>query len=264
LDCIKIDLPRDLMYIELHTLADLHKGDAFCDNKLIKKRLEHIKETKHAYALFNGDLVNWATRLHVSDPYSERLTPMQQIQSLVDMIGPIADKTIAVDPGNHEFRAYKTEGIDIMRLACREIGIEDRYSPTGALVFLRMGELTSLKESNGSGKPRQASYVLYMLHGSGGGRKEGAKAIRLADMASIVDADIYIHSHTHLPMIMREGFYRTDPRNSTAAYVDKLFVNTGAALDYGGYGQAGEFKPASKETPVIFLSGTKKEYKASL
>ena len=34
--------------------------------------------------------------------------------------------------------------------------------------------------------------------------KEGrAKAIRLADMACIVDADIYIHSHTHLPMIMK-------------------------------------------------------------
>ena len=33
-----------------------------------------------------------------------------------------------------------------------------------------------------------------------------AKAIRLADMASIVDADIYIHSHTHLPMIMKQAY----------------------------------------------------------
>ena len=42
---------------------------------------------------------------------------------------------------------------------------------------------------------RQMCYTIYTTHGRGGGRKEGAKAIRLADMASIVDADIYIHSH---------------------------------------------------------------------
>lgn len=265
MDCIKIDLPREQNRIELHVIADTHHGDAFCDVRAVKQRLDYIAQNKNAYVLWNGDLVNWATKLHISDPYAERLTPMQQIQAIVDMVGPLAARTIAVTPGNHEFRAYKTEGIDIMRLACREVSIEDKYATTGALVFLRMGEMArGMKESNGSGKPRQASYVLYMLHGSGGGRKEGAKAIRLADMACIVDADIYIHSHTHLPMIMREGFYRTDPRNNTVAYVDKLFVNTGATLDYGGYGQAGEFKPASKRSPVITLRGDVKEYEASL
>jgi hypothetical protein len=103
-----------------------------------------------------------------------------------------------------------------------------------------------------------------MLHGSGGGRKEGAKAIRLADMASIVDCDIYCHAHTHLPMIMKQGFYRTDVRNSTVAHVNKLFVNTAANLSYGGYGEAQEFKPSSKDTPVIYLNGRKKEFNAKL
>ena len=107
-------------------------------------------------------------------------------------------------------------------------------------------------------------YTLYLLHGSGGGRKEGAKAIRLADMASIVDSDIYIHSHTHLPMIMKQGFYRIDVRNSTVEFVNKLFVNTAANLNYGGYGEAQEFKPSSKDTPVIHLNGTKKEFSAKL
>jgi hypothetical protein len=103
-----------------------------------------------------------------------------------------------------------------------------------------------------------------MLHGSGGGRKEGAKAIRLADMASIVDADIYIHNHTHLPMVMKQAFFRTDIPNSTFGIVDKLFVNGAANLNYGGYGEAQEFKPSSKESPVIHLSGTKKYMSAKL
>ena len=83
-------------------------------------------------------------------------------------------------------------------------------------------------------------------------------------MASIIDCDIYIHSHTHLGMIMKQGFHRVDSRNSTVANVSKLFVNTSANLNYGGYGEAGEFKPSSKDTPVIYLSGTRKDFQARL
>lgn len=47
--------------------------------------------------------------------------------------------------------------------------------------------------------------------------KRETEAIRLADMASIIDCDIYIHSHTHLPMVMKQGFHRIDLQNSTVA-----------------------------------------------
>lgn len=83
-------------------------------------------------------------------------------------------------------------------------------------------------------------------------------------MASIIDADIYIHSHTHLPMVMKQAFHRVDPKSSTVANVSKLFVNTASNLNYGGYGEAGEFKPSSKDTPVIYLDGKKKKYEAKL
>ena len=132
-------------------------------------------------------------------------------------------------------------------------------------MFIRLGEdIYRHKETNGSGNIRKICYTLYVLHGSGGGRKEGAKIIRLADMASIIDTDIYIHSHTHLPMIMKQAFHRIDPRNNTVALVNKLFVNTAANLDYGGYGEAQAFKPSSKDTPVIRLNGSKKIFEARL
>ena len=132
-------------------------------------------------------------------------------------------------------------------------------------MFLSVGESSrGAKQSNGSGKLRQMLYTLYCTHGRGGGRKEGAKAIRLADMASIVDADIYIHSHTHMPMIMRQAFFRIDIPNRTSMKVDKLFVNTAANLDYGGYGQVAEFKPNSNRSPIILLDGKHKDFKAIL
>jgi hypothetical protein len=65
-------------------------------------------------------------------------------------------------------------------------------------------------------------------------------------------------------MIMKQAFHRVDNTNSTVSLVDKLFVNTAANLTYGGYGEAGAFKPNSNDTPVIYLSGTKKYFEAKL
>jgi DNA repair exonuclease SbcCD nuclease subunit len=188
---------------------------------------------------------------------------MEQIEQFVELIRPIKDKVLAITPGNHERRSYKTEGIDITEIAARELGIHSKYSKTAALLFIRFGE-GNKKESNGSGRYRKLCYTVYLTHGAGGGRKEGAKAIRLADMASIVDADIYIHSHTHLPMVMKENYYRVDIQNSNAMPVTKLFVNTAATLNYGGYGEMYEFKPSSKDNPIIYLNGRKKEFTARL
>ena len=140
----------------------------------------------------------------------------------------------------------------------KQLGLYDRYAREGGVVFLRVGE------QSGRRAGRQVCYTLYCTHGSGGGRKEGAKAIRLADMASIVDTDVYVHSHTHLPMVMKQNCYRIDTSNSAVAEVSKLFVNTSAQLKYGGYGQTYEFKPSNNTPPIIYLSGTKKEFAARL
>lgn len=262
---IRCDLPRTLNSVEIHTFADLHIGDAFCDKQLIKERIKYIQEHENAYCILNGDIMNNATRTSVSDSYAEEIPPMEQLTMYIDLFEPIKDKILCITSGNHENRTYRKEGIDLSQIVARQFGISDKYSKEGALLFVRFGAVSSnRKETSGTGQVRKVCYTIYITHGSGGGRKEGAKAIRLADMASIVDADIYIHSHTHLPMIMKQAYYRTDIPNSTASLVTKLFVNTAAALNYGGYSQAYEYKPASKDTPVIYLNGHKKEYTARL
>jgi hypothetical protein len=260
---IKIDLPRELSSVELHTFADEHVGDELCDIKRLMERIEYVKNTPNAYCILNGDLIDNATKTSIGDTYTQVFSPMEQLEKAVELFAPIKDKILCITHGNHENRTYKKEGINLSRLIADQLGLGDRYTPTSAVLFIRLGELT-LKESRGSGNYRQVCYTLYVLHGSGGGRKEGAKAIRLADMASIVDTDIYIHSHTHLPMTMKQAYHRIDPRNSTVALVTKLFVNTAANLNYGGYGEAQEFKPSSKDTPVIYLNGKTKSFEARL
>lgn len=188
MESIKIDLPK-MDVAEIHTFADLHIGDKFCNKKLIQERIELVKGKKNAYAILNGDIVNNATKTSVSDSYAEELSPMEQISTFVELFEPIKDKILCITSGNHENRTYNKEGVDITRLCARQLGLEERYSKTGMVVFLRIGGRNKNHDT-------ATRYVIYCNHGSGGGRKEGAKAIRLADMASIVDADI-IHSFTH-------------------------------------------------------------------
>ena len=261
--CIRADFPNDWKYANLYTLADLHVGDSHSVYPEIESRINEIAQDPYGLCILNGDLMNTALKTSVSDIYSEVLSPMQQINRMVEMLRPIVGKIIGITTGNHENRVYRNDGIDITRIACRELGIEDKYSPEGVMIYLRFGTRC------GHGRHREKNpaqwYTIYASHGGGsGGRKEGAKAIRLADMASIVDADVYIHSHTHLPMLMKQRYYRMSPANCSVSCVERLFVNTGATLDYGGYGQAQEFKPGSLSTPVIHLQADRKHASATL
>lgn len=261
IETVKFVIDQPLDYVKIHTLSDWHIGDFFCNQSEIKKIIKNIAEDPHAYVICNGDLMNNATKNSVSDAYAENIPPMEQIKTVTDILEPIKDKIIMLTQGNHEARTYRDDGIDLTYLVAKQLGIADRYTRNGGLIFFRFDNNTVGKSSRHGNK---LCYIIYAIHGAGGGRKEGAKAIRLADMAAIVDADIYIHSHTHLPMIMKEAYYRVSPSNSSVAKVDKLFVNTSSKLEYGGYGQAYEFKPSSIADPIIFLSGKKKEFNAKL
>ena len=255
---ITCDLPRSLTKAEIEVFADLHIGDNHCDMKLIRERIQRVAENDHVYCILNGDLMNNATKTSVSDIYTEDIPPMEQIKRCIELFGPIKDKILCITSGNHEKRTDKKENIDLTEVMAMQLGLQDKFSKGACLLFLRLGD------KGKHGHNTQMRYVIYALHGSGGGRKEGAKATKLADMAGIVDADIYIHSHTHLPMVIKQAFYRTDTRNSTVNLVTKLFVNTSAMLDYGGYGEEYEFKPSAKDCPIIHISGTKREMIARL
>ena len=262
---VKRTLPRTLDNVLIVAIGDSHLGDPRADVALLRERIDYIKTHENAYAIINGDILNNAVRSGVSDIYGEICSPMEAVKSVVELMSPIKDKIIAYLDGNHEARSYKDSGLKIGHFVAAELGILDRYASEGAYIFLRFGEVSDKhKESNGSGEFRRLCYTVYCSHGDGGGRKEGAKAIRLADMATIADADIYIMSHTHLPLTMKQSFYRVDVRNSKVALVEKTFVNTGAFLDYGGYAERKMFKPASKSTPYILLDGKKKKVEVIL
>lgn len=255
---IKADLPSWLKEAEIVAIADWHWSDPRSDHDKILADIEYIKTHDNCYCILNGDIMDCAIASSVGDTYGATLSPMDELKVCVELFRELAQsgKILCVLPGNHERRHYKTNGIDITELMCRQLGIEDRYAPSTALLFIRFGELSSRLHN------RKVLYTMYVSHGNGGGRKEGGKVQRLVDLSTIVDADIYCVGHTHLPALLKDTYVRPDPRNNSVSYCTRLYVNTSAKLDYGGYGENFGYKPGCTDTPIIYLSGTHKEMRA--
>lgn len=255
---VKIELSQNLRYIEIETFADLHLGDPGCRVNEIRKRIRAVKDDPHKYIILNGDLMNNATRNSVSDPYAERLSPMEQLRKTADLFEPVKDKILAITNGNHERRTAKESGIDLMEIIAREYGIADRYADEGLVLFLRFGEDDAAHHN------RKILYTFYITHGAGGGRSEGSKTNALMQLSNIIDADIYIHSHMHTALIVPDSFFRIDTANNAIQQVNRLYISTAAELDYGGYGQVAKMRPQATQTPIIRLDGRRKEATAYL
>ena len=254
---IRADLPKTLETVELLVLADYHYADPHSDHDAIKRDIDYVATHENAYCVLAGDLMNCAIKSSVSDTYGDTLSPMDELTVCMDLLGPIAHKIVGIVGGNHEARHYKTNGVDMTRILARQLGIEDKYSQDTAMVFLRFGG-----DKGNDHHHRPILYTIYLTHGTGGGRKEGGKVQRLVDLSSICDADIYVMGHTHLPATLKTAFARPNPGNSSISYCTKLFINSAAKLDYGGYGDIGGFRPNSKDTPRAILSGTTKDMRA--
>lgn len=265
---VKVDLSENLTKVYIDILSDLHIGDPLCDLENVKARINKIAKNEECYAILNGDLLNMALKDSKSDVYSS-FSPMEELELLIELLAPIKDKILCVQTGNHENRTVKSTNIDTTRLVCKQFGIEDRYDPISNVVFLRFGKDTKRgKEMRGkSTEPcyRKHVYSIYCRHtGGSGGRRVGSKLNGLHDMSMIVDADIFITGHTHMPAIFKSNRFVINKNNSCVTEIEQMFINTGAELNYGGYGEEKNYSPLCRKTPIIKLGGVTRSIEAYL
>jgi predicted MPP superfamily phosphohydrolase len=254
---ININLGKDLKELRIIPISDVHIGDKLTNYKLLKEVLETIKNTPNVYTIINGDFCNTALKNSKSDIYSEELTPMQEINRMLELLTPIKEKILVIGTGNHESRITKETGIDVVKLVAKQLGIEDRYADSWWYLFLRFGEKQK-------GRKIPVSYQISGYHGSGGGRKVGSKANRLEEMSQTVIADLYIMSHTHKPLSTKGAIYLPDYGNNTLNKKQLYYLMTNSFLDYGGYGEVLGFTPTDNTPTEAVLDGTKRKIKVIL
>jgi len=254
---VNVKLSEDIKKLYIIPISDVHLGDKHLNMKLLKETLKRIKEEENTYTILNGDFCNFALKNSKSDVYEDDLSPMEQLNLMLDLIEPIKDKILVISTGNHEDRIKKETNMDVTSLVAKQLGIEDRYADGWWYLYLRFG-----KKVVGAYKPM--CYQITGYHGSGGGRKPGGKANRLQEMSQVVIADIYIMGHTHSPMSMKQQIYLPDYANNTLNKKEMHYIISNSFLEPGGYAEKLGMLPVSNTITEIELDGTKREIKTRL
>lgn len=250
------DLPQ-FDELRLYVLSDVHFEDKHCNKKRLMAWRNEVESEENHYVVINGDIVNAATRNSVSDIYSAQSSPDQALDDIVDFLEPIKDRILVIIDGNHEGRVKKEAGIKPLKRVARELGIGHLYADDAYLLYVSFGK--SQKRN-----ARKMVYSIYGMHGSGGGKKVGGKINALVSLGENIDADVYIMSHTHQPVILPRTFYRCDYRNKKVTPIEKMYINSNAFLDFGGYGEALGFSPPSLRYPVVIMNGYERYIKAEI
>lgn len=246
MNTIKVDLGSQKEFVNLYPLGDIHLGSSHFDKKKFEQYIKMVKNDENGVLILNGDLINNAIKTSVSDIYTDTMSPENQLDMLYEYLLPIKDKVIGCTTGNHEERTYRLTGIDVSKNLCYRLGIEDLYSPIANIIFLSFGK------SRGRDNIRN-TFSIYHSHGVGGGRTVGAKANSVKRMSEIVHADIYIHSHTHVPMAFKSNYVMSNCSNKGIKEITRLFANTQSYEAFGGYGERMLLTPTNNDGVVITL-----------
>lgn len=251
---IKVNLDENIKELTIIPLSDVHIGDKLSNLKLLKECLDRIKNEPYTYTIINGDFCNTALKNSKSDVYSDTMTPMEQLTTMVSLLEPIKDKILVMAPGNHEQRILKETSIDVTKIVAKQLNIEDRYSDGWWYLYLRFGK-------KDQGRKAPMCYQITGYHGSGGGRKIGGKANRLVDMSQVVIADLYIQGHQHQQIATRSAIYIPDYANNSLTKKELYYLMSNSFLDYGGYGETLGFNPTSNHPTEATLDGKRRRIK---
>ena len=92
----------------------------------------------------------------------------------------------------------------------------------------------------------------------------GGKANRLQEMSQVVIADVYIMSHTHTPMSMKQQIWLPDYANNSLNKKEMYYLISNSFLEPEGYGEKLGMIPVSNTITEIELDGTKRKIKTIL
>jgi len=199
--------------ISLIVICDSHVTSVEGARELVDEIRRTCEAVENPRILFLGDIVQMDI-VKPGTPFGA--DPMAEMTELAKIISEFAPVTVGVVVGNHEERLERVAGIDPMKLFCTLYGVP--YLGCAALIRLSFP---------------WGARTIYAIHGSGGGKRIGAKANKLEDLIQVASADIYLHAHTHEFVVFER--YRIE-YGLHGPFVNKLLlVNLPARQKYPAY-----------------------------
>ena len=235
---------RDETEIGLAVICDLHVGSKQCDVAAVKSWIKTIKDNQWK-VLLGGDLLEMSLKNSVGDVYDQQLSPLEQIDSVVEMLKPIKDQILHSVGGNHEYRVVKAVGIDPSLLIARELGVG--YSAYQSVGRIQVGE---------------AHWKIGLTHGAGGGSLLGSKLNVAMKLSKVYpNLDLYMSGHTHTDVSASDTIkdISLNKGRVTGTVAVRRFSGCGSLLSYEeSYAEAKLMAPAAKAQVVHFLGDRKR------
>lgn len=205
-------------------LGDIHFGNKYHNPVYLERALEFAsRNRRRCRIVLMGDLMEVATKTSVGrGVYDERYPTQRQFEIAVETFKPYADLIDLVIEGNHEERIIRDTSFEIIQEFCYRIDRPDAYGKFSGIVnFATAGN----------------TYSLYAWHGATNGTTEASVTNALLKMRERAICHLYAMGHTHKLFSFGRKVYLPNPESSEPAIIEQMFINTGTAVDDGGYGE---------------------------
>lgn len=242
-DLIVHKLDRDLPYINIYPIGDLHIGSREFNIDSFNRWKKTVMEDEFAKVVIVGDIMDMATKTSVTNIYEATMTPFEQREWVIREFGEFKDKIVGAVRGNHEYRANNLLGICPMYDVLAKLDIGHLYRPNMTFIKVNLGSRN---------KDRQVSYTLVLAHGQARNRTK--------QFPYAVDGmDIMVTGHFHEPSNTFPSKIVIDSKNETVSFKPFTHITVPSFTTLGGYTLRGMFMPQDNEKfPIIRLDGGKK------
>ena len=247
--------------ITIIPISDVHLGSPECMEKEFIQFVEKIAKEDNVYVTIGGDLLDNCTRSSIGNPFTAVLSPSAQKREMAKILEPIKDRILCFVPGNHERRSGRDADDDPVYDIAAILGKEHLYREDIAFLKIKLGKARSSKDQS----RYRPTYMLVVVHGSGGGILTGGAVNRNERFGYVIDGmDVLISGHTHKPYTTQPGKLYIDPQNNKVTIKPFKIVSATSWLSYGGYAAEKQLLPSTHCMQTITLSGYNKEIKVTM
>jgi len=243
-DLMVSKFPREMEYMNIYPLGDLHIGSHEFDHEKWDKWKAMVLNDPNGYVVLIGDLVENNLRNSVGSPFQQLMSPREQKEELARELRPLKDRILSGLQGNHEYRTTRNADscplYDVMFL----LGIEDKYRENAGFLKVAFGA----KQAD-----RQWTYTFAMFHGS--------SKFKTRVMGYAIDGmDVLITGHDHQGQSYFPAKFVIDSKNETVGIKGFVRLAVTPFLKAGGYSLKAMYEPQDHtKIPIIQLSGKKKD-----
>lgn len=248
-----IDLP--LKRVRLWPLGDWHWGSRQCLSRFVREIVAEIQKDPESRWVGMGDLMENALLESKGDVYMQEKTPEEQIDEIVELLEPIADKCLYMIPGNHEERTKRQVGIHPSKIIADMLSTPEHKIPFCSHSVLLTLNLTKVRVSGCK------SFLCYFHHNRGGGSTFGGKINRATKLRQIVPtADATFSAHMHITSRIPHTWY-TAGRQHLQRRTGYDYIIGSSLFWTESYAEEKALPPSSVEQAVVTFVGGKRPSK---